>query len=112
MTAGRTLGDEALSIDVVHLDRAAMVAVAGELDMATAPLLQEVVAGLIAAGHTSLVVDLAALTFCDCRGVGVFVRADDTASSAGGRLSLHGARPPVALVLELSGLERLVSAGT
>ena len=61
-----------------------VVSVAGELDMATAPQLQDQISDLLEKGRTRLVFDLAEVSFCDSTGLSVFVRAKNSTDDAGG----------------------------
>jgi anti-anti-sigma factor len=96
-----------LSVDEQR-DRA-VIAVAGELDLATAPQLeQELLPRLRDGGHT--VLDLRALDFMDSTGVRVIVAAHLAAQEHGGRFALM--RSPrdgaVGRVLEISGLDGML----
>lgn len=51
-----------------------VVAVSGELDIATAAVLDDYLIHLAATGHHRLVLDTALLTFCDGSGIRVLVR--------------------------------------
>lgn len=82
----------------------AVVAVAGELDMATAPALQQAVTRLVDAGQTRLVFDLANVSFCDSTGLSVFIRAQNRSVAAGGEVRLAAPQRAVQRVLEVSGL--------
>jgi anti-anti-sigma factor len=79
----------------------------GELDLATAPELEEAVLGELDAGRT-VVIDLRQLEFMDSSGVRVLIAAHAKAGDAGERLSL--VRPPrggtVARILEIAGVEQ------
>ena len=77
---------------------------AGELDMSTAPELLARIVALAGSGTPRLVVDLAALTFCDSAGLTTFVRGDRRCAEAGGWLRLTGAYGHVARVIEISGV--------
>lgn len=81
-----------------------VVAVAGELDMATAPQLQQHVTELVDAGQTRLVFDLSEVSFCDSTGLSVFVRARNRCESAGGQVKLAAPQRAVLRILEVSGL--------
>jgi anti-anti-sigma factor len=87
-----------------------VVALAGELDLATAPSLEEVVLPLVAAGRHA-VVDLRGLEFMDSTGVRVLVAANAAASDHDGRVSLVRSPPGSAVqrVLEISGLESVLT---
>ena len=88
---------------------AIVLRLAGELDMSTAPELLDQVVALVAAGTSRVVVDLAALTFCDSAGLTSFVRADRRCAAAGGWLRLTGAHGHVARVIEISGLGEVLT---
>lgn len=85
-----------------------VVSVAGELDMATAPELQDRVADLLDRGRSQIVFDLCRLSFCDSTGLSVFIRAKNLCEQAGGRVCLAAAQRAVLRVLEVSGLVELL----
>jgi anti-sigma B factor antagonist len=83
----------------------------GELDIATAGHLREVVIDAIGAGHHDIVVDLSAVTFIDSSGLGVLVGAMKRCVHAGGRLMLTGVDAPgVDAAYRASGLGRVVQS--
>jgi anti-anti-sigma factor len=57
--------------------------VAGEVDLLTGPVLQAALADSLARGPCDLLVDLAAMTFCDVRGLAMLVQAGSTAAERG-----------------------------
>jgi len=81
-----------------------VVAVDGELDMATAPQLQDQITDLLDRGVTRLVFDLTELSFCDSTGLSVFVRAKNSGEEAGGIVRLAAPQRGVRRILEVSGL--------
>lgn len=81
-----------------------VVAVAGELDMATAPQLQDQITDLLDKGRCQLVFDLAEVSFCDSTGLSVFVRAKNGCDEAGGQVRLAAPQRGVLRILEVSGL--------
>ena len=68
-----------------------VVAVSGELDIGTAPRVEDRLAYLAATGHHRLVLDTALLSFCDAAGIRVMVRARMRADEQGGWLRLAAA---------------------
>ncbi|GAA2510766.1 STAS domain-containing protein [Pilimelia columellifera subsp. columellifera] len=82
----------------------AVISVAGELDMATAPELQTHVNELTEQGCQRLIFDLGDTSFCDSTGLSVFVRAKNTCDAAGGDLRLAAPQRGVRRILEVSGL--------
>ena len=78
-----------------------LVAVAGEIDLATARDLHAV---LQESGHQSVTVDLKDVTFIDSSGLAILMRAHDRITLAGGRFSIRGPRPNVQRTFEVAGL--------
>jgi anti-sigma B factor antagonist len=80
-----------------------VLAIAGDLDLVTAPQLAEAASALVEAGARDLVVDAAHLDFCDSSGLTAFVRIARQLEPSG-RLAIAGAQPIVRRILEVSGL--------
>ena len=80
-----------------------VVTLHGELDVTNAA---EVAAALAdaAASHRPVIVDLAAVEFIDCCGLGVLARAQAWARRAGGDLLLAAPGPRVRRLLVLTGM--------
>ncbi len=86
------------------------IAVRGELDMATAPLLRQAVVDALACdGVRSLVVDLTETGFCDSSGIAVLDLGYDTAERKGVRFRITGVQPPVRRVLQIVGVLDLLT---
>ncbi|GAB2444111.1 hypothetical protein GCM10027187_05070 [Streptosporangium sandarakinum] len=86
---------------------------AGELDLAAAPLLRARLSeamALITPPH--IVIDTEDLLFCDSSGLSVLVGGLRGVRAAGGRLVLSGVRPRFARLLALTGLTREIRAYT
>ena len=83
---------------------ATIVTVSGEIDVATAPQLQESLHGLIAQGRSSLVIDLLAVTFLDSTALGVLVGALKRCREQGGDLQLVMADARIMKIFEITGL--------
>lgn len=83
-----------------------VVAVRGELDIASAPALRTELLGLLGPHARRIVVDLSEVTFCDSSGLAVLVGASRRAWLLGGVLRLAAPAPPVTAVLRLTGLDR------
>jgi anti-sigma B factor antagonist len=81
---------------VVEVDRPAPAAVTvevlGELDLATAPALQERLESLLDTGVQDVILDLRGVPFCDVPGLNALLRVQTQLASRGGRLSVVG--PP------------------
>jgi anti-anti-sigma factor len=89
----------------------ARVAVVGELDLATAPVLRE---RLLAVLHDQtpvvLDVDLGGVSFLDCVAVGVLVGVRNAAVRAGGRMRVTHLQPIVHRILDVTGLLSVFTA--
>ena len=93
-----------LDVTVRKVDGTAVVAVAGEIDVYTSPLLQERLVEVLRDGSSSIVLDLSAVTFLDSTGLGVLITGLKRCRSAEGDLVLVTAQPNVLKVLEITGL--------
>ncbi len=80
----------------------------GRLNMVAAPSLRSVVAELVGAGTTRVVVDLSATESMDSSGLGALISGLKTARQAGGDLRIAGAGPQVEAVLDLTNLRRVL----
>ena len=88
-------------------NRGALIRVGGEIDVFTAPLLQEAILAQIQC-RTSTIADLADVTFMDASGVGMLIRADQLARRRGVRLTITHPTGPVARVLRLTRADRIL----
>ena len=89
-------------------DGTAVVAVVGEIDMATAGLLQQAIDDACTSS-TQVVIDLTDTAFIDSTGLAVFMRAHAQLGSQPDALVLRGAGPRVARIFEIAGLDHLVT---
>jgi anti-sigma B factor antagonist len=89
-----------------------LVAVAGDVDLATADDLQRTLSAVVSIEQRTLVVDLAAVDFFDCSGLRVLSRMQRAMNEQGGRLEVTSARPLVARLLALSELDHLLPTAT
>jgi anti-sigma B factor antagonist len=86
----------------------AVVAVAGELDLAGGPPLAEYLGKLGADLQVRVVLDLTNLDFCDCAGLSVLLRAHRGYVADGGWLRLSGLKPAIHRILRITKLTRLL----
>jgi anti-sigma B factor antagonist len=93
-----------LTVQTEQRGEVVVVSVAGELDMATAPQLQDHITDLLDKGRSHIVFDLANVSFCDSTGLSVFVRAKNGSDEAGGAVRLAAPQRGVLRILEVSGL--------
>ncbi len=83
----------------------AVVTVRGELDLFTAPRLQEALEAALKLGGRRLVVDLAKVSFIDSSALGVLITVGRKLRAAEGSLDLVCQDDHVRRVLELTGLD-------
>jgi anti-sigma B factor antagonist len=102
-------GSEHLQIDIDEKEDLTRVRLEGELDVHTAPSLAEAMEQASANGATTIVVDAAALRFCDSSGIQVLVAARERAVEAGGSLTIEGVQGALERVLTVTGLLDLFS---
>jgi anti-anti-sigma factor len=87
----------------------AVVASTGEIDLTNAEWLRDALLSALNAGASCLVVDLTATTFIDSAGVTALVRASRRASASDAVLRLAVTAPAVLRVLNLVGIDQLIS---
>ncbi|MEN3608808.1 STAS domain-containing protein [Plantactinospora sp. ZYX-F-223] len=91
----------------------ARLGVAGEIDLATAPVLRDKLLTLLRDQTPAvLIVDLAGVTFLDCAGIGALVGVRNAAGEAGCELRVTDPQPFVRRVLAASGLLGVLTAST
>ncbi|MGY6502493.1 MAG: STAS domain-containing protein [Acidimicrobiales bacterium] len=95
-------------IDVEERGDWQVLAVAGELDVATTPRVRNEIVRLVADGATRLVLDLSRVDFIDSFGLGVLVGALKRVRSHGGEMRVVITEPRVLKVVELTGLDRVL----
>ena len=89
--------------------RPATLVVTGELDVASGPALEHAVARVLDGQGEDFRLNLSALTFVDSTGARSLVRVHHRLESIGRRLVLVSPTPPVRRVLELLGLDELIT---
>ena len=97
--------DEMLAVQVRLQPGYAVIMVAGEVDIATAPQLREHLAVLAGSGRP-VIADLDQVSFIDAAGLRVLAAAARQASGAGGSLHVVSGRYLVRRVFALTGLDR------
>jgi anti-sigma B factor antagonist len=83
-----------------------IVSLGGEVDMYTAPRLNEELSGAIGSGARRVVVDFAGASFIDSSVLGVLVEAKRSLDALDGELVLVSDDPRIVRVFELTGLDR------
>ena len=88
-------------------DGAAVVAVAGDADLHSAPELREKLTDLVDGGTTRVVVDLSDATFVDSMTLGVLLGTTKRLRLKGGRLDLVVSRAEIRRIFEITMLDRV-----
>jgi anti-sigma B factor antagonist len=86
------------------------IALSGELDMATVPILEEHLVRVEADGVEAIVIDLVELTFIESVGLHAFLAAREPAEANGHQLFLFGVKPELRRVFELTRTEFLLES--
>jgi anti-sigma B factor antagonist len=92
--------DARAGLDVSDAGDGLVIALSGELDLASLPALAGAMDGLLSRPVQPVVLDLGGLTFLDSSGVGVLVRI----ANHFGQVRTRSATEPVRRVLEVLGL--------
>jgi anti-sigma B factor antagonist len=87
-------------------DDCAVLRVAGEVDVYTAPMLRERIRELAASGAVHLIADLGQVDFLDATGVGVLVGGLRRLREDGGSLALVITAPPIQRIFQMTGLTK------
>lgn len=102
--------DQALTTRIDARNGVTSIALSGELDMATAPILNEQLAASERDGAKTIVLDLGDLSFIDSSGLHELVRAYRRSEKNGHRLLLVGANVITRRLCEITGTEFLLDA--
>jgi anti-sigma B factor antagonist len=82
-----------------------VVCVAGDVDMATAPVFRDVLTRATQRGDQGVLVDLSGCGFMDSSGLSVLVEANKALREQGGRLTLRAPNERIVRLLELTRLD-------
>lgn len=96
-----------MDIEVVECKRATVVSVSGEVDVATAPELDEKLATVAASPR--VVVDLSGVTFLDSSGLGVLIKALRRVKETDGSLILVITESRILKVFTITGLDKVLT---
>jgi len=97
-------------VDIGRWDgRTALVQVQGDVDQDTAALLTNAVQLCLEDSCMTVLLDLTGVLFCDSAGLGALVRADHAANAVGSQLLLVGIGSALMPLLELAGLDQVLS---
>lgn len=85
--------------------RTHLIAVAGEIDLFTAPEFKQRVSAPIDAGRTHLIVDLSAATFIDSSSLGVLIGAHRRLKRRGGTMAIVCDNDAIVKTFRITGLD-------
>jgi anti-sigma B factor antagonist len=91
-------------LEVRDAGRALVIALSGELDLASSPALQEELERAAAAETPMLIIDLRELDFMDSTGLSVLVRAHQRIEEGGRQLAMVRGPQQVQRLLSLTGV--------
>ncbi len=98
------MSSEPLRIATKRLPDRVIVELEGELDLVSAPLLDDTLAGLALDGAATVVLDLRAVSFVDSTGLKAIFRARNAAGEHGRQFAVTRGSPQVERLLELTRL--------
>ena len=93
-----------LTLDTASHDGAAVLQVAGDIDMQTAGALRDRLSECLETGVPRVVVDLSAVDFLDSSALGALVAAARSASDGGGVLRVAAPKPHVLKIFQITRL--------
>ena len=102
--------DQVLTTRIDARNGITSIALSGELDMATVPILNDQLTVSEQDGSKAIVLDLRDLRFIDSSGLHALVRAYRRSEMNGHRLLLVGANPSTRRLCEITGTEFLLDA--
>lgn len=94
-----------LIVETADASFGTIVVVAGEVDLATAPRLREVLASGSASDAGSVCLDLGAVTFMDSVGLALVLASHRELGLQGGRLAIVCPEGPAKLLFEVTGVD-------
>jgi anti-sigma B factor antagonist len=95
-------------VTALYRPDAAILAVSGELDVASAPMLRAYVGFALDRRPARLILDLAGLRFCDAAGLSVLAMARSAATREGVSLALAAVPRLVTRLLKMTGMNRIL----
>jgi len=102
---------ENFRVEVRNEGRALVFAVAGELDLASSPTLEQELEKVRDADVDLVIIDLRELRFMDSTGLHALVKANKRATEAGRRFAVVKGGAQIQRLLSLTGVSELLTVG-
>jgi anti-sigma B factor antagonist len=103
------VGGPGFGVQVCSDTSRSWVSLCGELDLVSAPHLQQVLDQLCRDGYSEIVLDLSKLEFLGAAGLTVFHRIETQLRAANGRFILHQPPPLARRMLAITGLDTVLT---
>ena len=102
------MAESILDITVEHAGSEMRLAISGELDLSTAPSLRACIDS-VDPNIPVLVIDMGDIAFLDSTGLGLLAGTHHSLTSAGRRLEIHAAQGHTRKLLEVTGLDQILT---
>jgi anti-sigma B factor antagonist len=90
-------------------DGLGLIELSGEVDLYTAPRFKDELIALVDDGVVNVVIDLSQVTFIDSTALGVIIGGVKRLHERDGRLALVASSRPVVRILDITGLDRVLT---
>ncbi|WP_414686933.1 STAS domain-containing protein [Mycobacterium sp.] len=104
-----TVAASEITTSVAHRDEITVLSVVGDIDVASGPLFETVVAAVLAGDPIALVIDLSNVDFLATAGLRILAATHEKMTLAGGRFAVIADSPVTRRPLELTDLDQLFS---
>jgi anti-sigma B factor antagonist len=104
-----TVAASEITTSVAHRDEITVLSVVGDIDVASGPLFETVVAAVLAGDPIALVIDLSNVDFLATAGLRILATTHEKMTLAGGRFAVIADSPVTRRPLELTDLDQLFS---
>jgi len=95
-----------LDVEAIRENSANVIALRGEIDVYTAPLLRQKIVDLVDQGALNIVIDMEKVDFLDSTGLGVLVEGLKRVKTRGGNLTLVITQDKILKIFDITGLNK------
>jgi anti-sigma B factor antagonist len=105
---GLLLDSAAVDLDLETIERGehSILAVRGEIDVYTAPLLRQAILDLVEQGRLNVVIDMHAVDFLDSTGLGVLVEGLKRVRTREGSFAIVATEGKILKIFDITGLNK------